>query len=156
MTTRTAVRDLCAADLMQRNLITVHADDPVREIERVLVDAQVSSVPVLDECGAVLGVVSMRDVVRRYAESDEPADADNDDDGDDGEFAWAHDEAPRAADLMATDFVQVAPRASIAEMARMMVDATTHRVLVVERERLLGLVSSMDVLRAIADERDQI
>lgn len=155
MTTRTAVRDLCAADLMQRNLITVHADDPVREIERVLVDAQVSSVPVLDECGVVLGVVSMRDVVRRYAESDEPAD-DDDDGSDDGEFAWSRDEAPRATDLMATDFVQVAPRASIAEMARMMVDANTHRVLVVERERLLGLVSSMDVLRAIADERDQI
>lgn len=146
MTTRTAVHDLLATDLMQRDLITVHVDDPLREVERVLVDAQVSSVPVLDDNGAVLGVVSMRDVVSRYADEDNPAEDDDDDDP-----IWTRRDEPTAGDLMTTELLRVAPDTDLRAMARVMVANACHRVLVVDRGRLVGLVSSMDVLRGVAE-----
>jgi CBS domain-containing protein len=54
-----------------------------------------------------------------------------------------------------TELLRVAPDITLPAMAKVMVDHTCHRVLVVERGRLLGLVSSMDVLRAIAEWSDQ-
>lgn len=150
MQTRTRLHDLCAADLMQRELITVNADDPLREVERLLVDAQVSSVPVVDDTGAVLGVVSMRDVVTRYADSAGMRDDDDDQEDEDATWSTAGDE-PCASDLMTTEVVRVAPHTDLAGLARAMVENVVHRVLVVENDRLLGLVSTMDVLRAIAE-----
>ena len=146
---------LRATDVMQRELVTVHASDPLREVERVLVEAQISAVPVLDDDERVLGIVSMRDVVSRYAADHElPDDADDDafaDDIDDTEpvaYQRLADE-PCAGDVMTTDLVSVGPNALLGDVARRMVDNGTHRVLVIERHRLLGLVSTMDVLRAI-------
>lgn len=150
---------LRAADVMQRELITVHASDPLREVEQVLVDAQVSAVPVLDADDQVLGIVSMRDVVSRYAaDHDLPADADEDSFADDIEetepVAYQRlDGEPCAGDVMATDLVSVGPNALLTDIARRMVDNGTHRVLVIDRQRLLGLVSTMDMLRAIAADQ---
>ena len=147
---------LRATDVMQRELVTVHASDPLREVERVLVDAQVSAVPVLDDDERVLGIVSMRDVVSRYAaDHDLPDDADEEsfaDDIDDSEpVAYQRlDDEPCAGDVMTTDLVSVGQNAQLTDIARRMVDNGTHRVLVIERQRLLGLVSTMDLLRAIA------
>lgn len=152
MQARTALHDLCAVDIMQRDLITVNAEDPMREVERVLVDAQVSAVPVLDESGVVLGVVSMRDVVSRYADRDDTPDVDDEIESVD----WGRSgDSPCAGDLMTTEIVRVTPCTSLAAMARAMVENVTHRVLVVENERLLGLVSTMDILRAIAEPSPQ-
>ena len=152
MTTRTALLELRAVDLMQRDLITVNVDDPMREIERVLVDAQVSAVPVLDDSGALLGVVSMRDVVSRYADEDDPCKSDASDSDDED---WRPVGQLCAGDMMATDMLRVGPNTSLGAMARVMVANATHRVLVVENDRLLGLVSTMDVLRAIAEQPDE-
>jgi CBS domain-containing protein len=151
MTTRTALHELRAADLMQRDLITVNVDDAMREVERVLVDAQVSSVPVLDDVGTVLGVVSMRDVVTRYAAEGHAGHAGAEDDEDTDDFDWRRDDEPCAGDLMTTDLHRVTPATSLARMAQIMVAGGAHRVLVVEDGKLVGLVSSMDVLRAVAE-----
>ena len=147
---------LRASDVMQRDLVVVHASDPLREVERVLVDAQISAVPVLDDDDHVLGVVSMRDVVSRYADDHElPADADPDEFDDEVEdtetvaYRRLADE-PCAGDVMATDIVSVSQNALLTDVAARMVDHRMHRVLVVERQKLVGLVSTMDLLAALA------
>lgn len=147
---------LRASDVMQRDLVVVHASDPLREVERVLVDAQVSAVPVLDDDEHVLGVVSMRDVVSRYADDHElPADADPDEFNDDVEdtetVAYQRlADQPCAGDVMTTDVVSVGANALLTDVAARMVDHRMHRVLVVERQKLVGLVSTMDLLAALA------
>lgn len=149
-------RDLRAKDVMQSELVVVHASDPLREVERVLVDAQVSAVPVLDDEEHLLGIVSMRDVVSRYADDHElPPDADPeafDDEIDETEtvaFQRLEDE-PCAGDVMATDLVTVGPNAMLPDVAARMVDHRVHRVLVKDRQKLVGLISTMDLLAAIA------
>jgi CBS domain-containing protein len=52
---------------------------------------------------------------------------------------------------MTPDPVTVPPTASIGDVARMMLDAHIHRVIVVDRcRRPIGVVSSTDILAAVA------
>ena len=54
-------------------------------------------------------------------------------------------------DAMIRDFVAVAPDAAVEKIARTLVDRGIHRVLVVEGGRLLGIVSSLDLVRLVAE-----
>ncbi len=51
---------------------------------------------------------------------------------------------------MSTDIATVAPDASLREVARTMVDNQVHRVIVAERGHAVGLISTMDLLRTLA------
>jgi len=144
----------CAADVMQKKFVTVQAGDPIHEVERVLADAKVGGVPVLDDNEHVLGVISTIDLVNRRADDDGPEEADylGVDDDDTGVLGFHRaivDEAC-AGDLMSGELAFVPPTASLREVSRIMVNEHLHRLLVVDQNRLLGLVSTMDVLRAIA------
>jgi CBS domain-containing protein len=154
---------LCVADVMQRNLVTVHASDPIEEVERVLAEAKVSGVPVLDDNEEVIGILSVSDLVNRYAEDDglpEEADYRDLDDADDGDdedsteilaFRRPDDAEVCAGDVMTTDISFVGPNASLREAAGVMVRQHIHRLLVVDRGRAIGILSTLDILRAIAE-----
>jgi CBS domain-containing protein len=148
---------LTARDVMQSEVVSVRASDTLGEVERVLSEARVSGVPVLDDDGRVLGVLSVKDLVRQRAEQPpergDGAVAAADDLLDDVEpmaFHGLADESVCAADLMTTDVASVAPDTKLVDIARKMVEREVHRLLVVEKGRLAGLVSTMDVLRPIA------
>ena len=147
---------LCAADVMQHELVTVQASDPIREVERVLAGARVSGSPVLDENGRVIGVISSTDLVGHRADDDHVeafVSREIDDDGEATEtvaFDGPDDSATSACDLMTPEVASVQAAASLREVARTMVERQVHRVLVNDGDRLVGLVSTMDVLRAIA------
>jgi len=149
--------DLRARDVMNREIVCVRASDSLEEVERVLADARVSGVPVLDDEDHVLGVLSTKDLVRRHAEAAEvPEDLGFQDtvlDADDTEpVAYRRSEsgAPCAGDVMTTEVASVGPDTSLAEVARTMVQREVHRVPVVDGGRLVGIVSTMDILRPIA------
>ncbi len=150
--------NLCAGDFMQRNLITVHACDPIREVERILADAKISGVPVLDDNDEIVGVLSMADLVNRYAEAPDIETEGNrrdlDDDAEDSTeitaFRRFEPDELCAGDLMTPGITAVAPTASLREASRIMVEKQIHRLLVVDRGRVVGLLSTLDILRAIA------
>ena len=66
--TRRAVDGMTAADIMAKRVVTVSPGAPLSEVERVLSENRVSGVPVVDSAGRALGVVSLRDLIDRYAE----------------------------------------------------------------------------------------
>lgn len=76
-------------------------------------------------------------VSARFEESDSPE--------------WDDYENHVVAEIMTRKVVAVSPDAEIRDVARVMVDAAVHRVLVMDGSELHGLVSSMDVVRAVAD-----
>ena len=57
-----------ARDIMQSDVITVPYATPLSEVERTLSDNRISGAPVTDEAGHIIGIVSIRDLVERYAE----------------------------------------------------------------------------------------
>ncbi|WP_095509557.1 CBS domain-containing protein [Rubrivirga marina] len=56
-----------AADLMTTDLQTVGLDVPLAEASRQMVEAEVSSLLVVDEDGALAGILTVRDVLRASA-----------------------------------------------------------------------------------------
>ncbi len=154
---KTPLTELTAGEIMQPAVITVGRRTPIAEVERVLVDHRISGCPVTDEHGHIVGVISMRDLVERYA-----AGADRKPDGRFYDAAeWDADEEygtsavpdtaeDVAGDLMSAEVYAVDKAVNIARVARAMLEHGVHRVLVKDRSKFLGLISSTDVLRAVA------
>mgnify|MGYP003395909103 CR=1 FL=1 len=56
---------MIAADVMVSNVITVDPESCVQDVADVLLKSRISAVPVVDKTGALLGIVSESDLMRR-------------------------------------------------------------------------------------------
>lgn len=141
-------------DVMTRKVVTVRPDTPAPEIARLLVDNRISGVPVVDEAGRVLGVVSEGDLIRRLESSDDgrrrswwlellasPERRAED-------YVRAHGRTAR--DIMTDQVVTIDEQATLAEAARLLEEHHVKRLPVVRDGKLVGLVSRADLLRALA------
>lgn len=63
------LRDLKVADAMAKTVLTCRSSDDLEEVERTMQAEQVRRLPVVDEDGAVIGVISMADLAREAARS---------------------------------------------------------------------------------------
>jgi CBS domain-containing protein len=143
---------LLARDLMTPDVVTVPPETPVMAMARLLADRGISAVPVVDKDSKVLGIVTEADLIRRLAgEEDKPASWFA------GLFADPASQAERfarthgvtAADLMTETVVSVTPDTTAAHIAQMMEKQHIRRVVVTDGERLRGIVSRADLLRAL-------
>ena len=135
---------------------------PVRELEERLISHHVGGFPVLDH-GKLVGMVTRSDLVRvldlehtiddLIAERAEATGAPADSSQSRGARIGARLEAMTVADVMVRDVVTVAPETPIEEVARTMVQAHVHRLPVVDGDRLVGLVTGVDLARVIAEGR---
>lgn len=151
------------SDFMRREVVTVRPSDTIAQLDEVLSRHRITGAPVVD-AGAVVGVVSRSDVVRqlelersRFEASSwyiEPFDAEER--GGEFEAQVSNAIAKRLGtlqvrELMTKDVLSIAADASLAEAARCMVARRVHRLLVMEAGELVGLVSSLDLLRGLAE-----
>ncbi len=63
------LRDLKVADVMAKTVLTCRSGDDLEEVGRIMQSEQVRRLPVVDEDGAVIGVISMADLAREAARS---------------------------------------------------------------------------------------
>ncbi|WP_207540526.1 CBS domain-containing protein [Sabulicella rubraurantiaca] len=144
--------DATARELMTSEVVVVSPDAPIMEIASLLRRHRISAVPVVDEKGALVGIVTEGDLIHRLAAmvekppswfaslfADPSAAADR--------FARAHGFV--AQEIMTTDLVTVQPDAPAAEIAALMEEHRVRRVLVVEDGRLRGIVSRADLLQVL-------
>lgn len=153
---------LSAGDVMQAAVVSVAPSLPAAELEALLDRERISGAPVV-EAGQLVGVVSRADLVGAAAGAEGAADAllayyedtggASSSRGDRARLVGEHVASLRVRDLMRTDLVTVAPVAPLREVAAKLTERRIHRVLVVEDGRLVGIVSSLDVLRPLAEGR---
>jgi len=153
---------MSARDVMQSEVVTVESSLPAAELEALLDRERISGAPVLDG-GRLVGVVSRADLVGAAAGAEGAADAllayyedaggASSSRGERARLVGERAASLRVRDLMRTDLVTVAPAAPLREVAAKLTERRIHRVLVVEGGRLVGIVSSLDVLRPLADGR---
>ncbi len=133
---------LIARDLMEPNVLTIPADMRFRDVQHLLVEAGCLGAPVVDERGVVVGVVSAMDLLRAADQAyDEDLDPEEQDEPGLGEVT--------AADLANPEPTWVAPDAPADRIAQVMREHGLHRVLVGAPDQLLGVVSAVDLLRAV-------
>ena len=124
------------AELMRTPVLTVDPDQTVADAVVTLADGHVSALPVVDGRGHLLGVLSTTDILAATAEADPERRAE------------VLDTPVRM--LMTPRAITIAPDAGVREAAQHLLYADVHRLFVVDQGRVVGVVSSTDVVRALA------
>ncbi|GMV10263.1 MAG TPA: CBS domain-containing protein [Gemmatimonadaceae bacterium] len=129
------------AELMLHPVQSVSPDMTVAELVRVMADAHVSGLPVVDRSARIVGVVTATDVLQAAAEKeDERARA----------TLFQHS---TAADLMTRTVLTIEPDADVRHAAQQMLYTDVRRLFVVEKERLVGVISQTDIAQAMGAGR---
>lgn len=133
-------------NMMTEVVVAVHRHTPVKEIVRLLSDAHVDAVPVLDTDRHVLGVVSAADLLVKDATRDAPT----------RRTPWGRLAARRdrskarattAEGLMTSPAITIDPDATVVHAARLMRRHGIKRLPVVDAGgRLIGIVSRTDLI----------
>lgn len=146
---------MVARDVMTKDVITVKTDTPVTEIAKLMATNGISGVPVLDDEGCLVGMVTENDLLLKLAKSKShprlalfglwvvP------DDVVENAYKDARNKAV-AADVMTRNVVTFSEDDSIEEIAAEMVKRGINRVPIMRDCKLVGIVSREDILRAIA------
>jgi CBS domain-containing protein len=146
----------CVQDVMNPDIMTVADDMTTDELARYLTEREISGAPVVNSQGYLIGVVSMTDIARHLAEPSEFAAAqpsDFYDAGDDVtlEQRVLEEQAVAVRDVMTPTVHQVPASAPLAEAARIMVEQHIHRLVVTQGREPVGIITSMDLLRVVAE-----
>jgi len=147
-----------AADVMIRDVITVKPDDKVGHAIKLLLENDVSALPVVVDDGKVVGVLSEADLIHReeintekqhpwWLEAIMPASKLA------GEFAKSHG---RCVDEVMTIGAVTAPEdASLSEIATLLERHRIKRIPIVREGKLIGIVSRSNLIQALASLRPQ-
>lgn len=142
-----------AADIMTRNVITVGPKTEVREIVDLMLKNHISAVPVLDDSGRVIGMVSEGDLMRRVENNTDRRDswwltalfsARNDVD------AYIKSRGRRAEDIMTRDPITISEDTPLYKIAQTLEKKRIKRVPVVTDGKLVGIVSRSNLLQGFS------
>ena len=144
-------------EVMTRDVVAVSPETPLREVARILSDARISGVPVVDAAGACIGVVSEWDLLAKQVSRPESR----------GPLDWIFgeprdpDEARRRAattarEAMSSPAVTIESGRQVRDAAALMVDRDVNRLPVVADGKLVGIVSRADLVRAYLRRDDEI
>ena len=140
------------SDIMTPQVLTVAAGATVGEAIRVMLQKHISGLPVVDEKGDLVGIVTEGDFLRRQELGTAPhahwLQAFLSPGGTAADYTRSH--ARKVADVMTEDVVTIAEDQPVDAVVRLMEKHRIKRVPVVRGKKLIGLVSRADLLRAFA------
>jgi CBS domain-containing protein len=153
----------CARDVMKTPVITVFAGASLLDAYRLFVEEEIHGAPVVDADGRVVGVVSSRDLLRAASEEHDSVVSEAHYYRDLLEFSgpdWASGPADfqdrlaarTVGEIMTVGTFAVGPDTPVSEVARRLRQHAFHRVLVADGGRLLGIVSTFDLIELLEKE----
>ena len=149
---------ITAQDVMTRSVTTVSADATVNQLIQTIQSKSYSGLPVVDEAGAAIGVVSQNDVLRALAYTVSSGQLGS-------EFQAGRRKASLALlrggegaavsqllrmpvrEIMTPEVTSCAPSTPVADLCELMVSKRIHRVVVLDAGKVAGLVSATDLVR---------
>ena len=128
--------NLTAKDIMTRLVVTARVDLPLDDLVRTMREREISGLPVVRAGGRLVGFVAQDDVFLRAS----------------GAGAGATDRSMTAGEVMVRDVITAREDTAVQDLAALMWKHRIHRVPVCDEEGMvLGIVSSMDICRAIME-----
>lgn len=111
-------------DIMTRPVVLARADTPVGEVAELLAQKRISAVPITDDNGAVVGLVSEYDLIARQGKT--------------------------ARDIMSPGVISVSEDADVEDVRFLLIERRIRRVPVMNGRALVGIVSRSDIVRLMA------
>jgi CBS domain-containing protein len=148
-----------AADVMTRRVISVTPDSPIEDAIKLMLDRGISGLLVVDATGHLAGVVTEGDLLRRtelgtgrqrpwwlklLLSPGRQAD----------DFTRTH--GRKVSDVMTTEVVSVGSDAPLTDIVEVMEKHRIKRVPVTEGDKVIGVCSRADLLRALAVTARQV
>ena len=122
---------LHASDVMIKDVITVAESTPLKDVTKMFSERKITGAPVVNAKGELVGVISETDIIRKTNNIG----------------AWS---PSTAGQIMTKPAVTVAPDETLQRVSEMMYNRRIHRVVVAEGTQIRGILTTMDILRAIA------
>jgi len=157
------MRLITASDLMNPRVLTVPHDMRVPELANFLTANDISGAPVVDGSGKLVGVVSLNDIAEVLADEEEDGDRSTGffaSEWDEGLSPEEIDELPEDAtaltvsEIMAPDVFTVGEETPVSEIAEAMIANHVHRLLVTREDRVVGIISTSDLLGLLVEEKE--
>ncbi len=142
-----------ARDIMSTKVVTVNPATSVRDLAALMIEKHVSGLPVLNDNGTLVGMISEGDLLRRpelgtekhrrrwasfFSGAEEQA----------REFTKSH--GLRAGDVMTEQVLHVSEDTPLGDIVNLMEKYNIKRLPVLSDAKLVGIVSRVDLLRALA------
>ena len=149
MTFNDAFGGMTVRETMTREVFAVARETTLDAVAALFAKRHISGAPVVDKAGRPLGVVTLSDLL--CPNPNRPPE-------DEKAFFYRitdHRVVPlgvrggTVADVMSHFILSVGPESPLGEAIRLMASDAVHRLLVIDGGNLVGIISSMDVLRAL-------
>lgn len=145
---------MLAKEIMTKDVISVKSKDLVEDVIKILMEKNISGVPVVDDDNHVIGIVTEGDLIYRskklkiptffsildgyvFLESTKTI-----------EKQLKKMVGYRVEDVMTTDVITVDEEQTVEEVATLMTKEKINRVPVVADEQLVGIISRRDIIRS--------
>jgi len=118
---------MIARDIMTSNVYTISPEASVQEVAQLLVQKNISGVPVIDKDGKIIGIVTSADIIGKV-----------------------NREGLCVADIMTPELIFVDEETRVGEIAMLLVERNIKRVPVMQNGKLVGIVCRADIVHAVA------
>jgi predicted transcriptional regulator len=118
---------MIARDIMTRKVYTILPEASVQEVAQLLSRKSISGVPVIDNDGKMIGIVTEADIIGKVNRED-----------------------LRVADIMSPEVIVVDEETPVGEIAMLLTERKIKRVPVMQHGKLVGIVCRADIVQAVA------
>ena len=142
-------------DIMSTDVMSVGRDTTIEEVARILIENGITSAPVVDDHNNIIGIISEKDLIYKDIDPSVPSTT---------EYLGGiiflngldhyHEElkkltATRVEQMMTTEVITVKPDDTVKELGRVLVDEGVNSIPVTEKGKLVGIVSSTDIVKTL-------
>jgi CBS domain-containing protein len=143
-----------AHQIMTRQVMTVETDTPIVDAANIMLNKHISGLPVVDEGGHLVGIVSQGDFIRRAEIGTQrkrgrwlefllgPGRAASD---------FVHERGRKVGEIMTLDPCTVTEDATLEYIVELMERNNIKRLPVIRGDKLVGIVTRSNLLQAVAD-----
>ena len=151
---------LTAKDIMTKDVVTVTPDTSIEELANRLVKNEISGVPVVDESGALYGIVTENDLISRNKRLHIPTVISFLDAAIYLESSKRFEEevkrvsATKVGDICSKKVISITEDTTIVDIATIMDEKKVHILPVVKKNRVVGIVGKRDIVKAVARQSE--
>ncbi len=131
-----------AREIMIKEVIFANKNDTIRKFIKMLNDNRITGAPVLNDDQQLVGIVSVKDIINALdnllkvrLSAEEVKDLR-------GKFNWV-------SGIMTENVMTVSPDTEVIDVFKLMVQKHIHRVPVVKKSKVIGIISTSDAHNAI-------